>query len=179
MKFRIALLSATVLAAPFALSHIARAQPVTGVYVSAGGGYNNQEKIKLKDFIVNNVGEPGTARVSFLGGYTGETSIGYGFGNGLRIELEGDYYNNRYKTITFAGAQFKGGGYEQKYGGFINAIYDLDIGLPFLYPYIGGGLGYQVVNATDQTIGPITVSQPKGSFAYQGIAGVSVPIRQW
>ena len=40
MKFRMTLLAATVLAAPFALPILAHAQPVTGPYVSGGVGYN-------------------------------------------------------------------------------------------------------------------------------------------
>jgi hypothetical protein len=38
MKFRNYLLTATMIAAPVALSHTALAQPVTGLYVGAGGG---------------------------------------------------------------------------------------------------------------------------------------------
>ena len=43
MKFRMTLLAATVLAAPFALPSLAQAQPVTGPYVAGGIGYNIDE----------------------------------------------------------------------------------------------------------------------------------------
>ena len=48
MKFRYALLAATVLAAPVAFSHAANAQPVTGPYVSLGAGYNMQSSQKAR-----------------------------------------------------------------------------------------------------------------------------------
>src|ERR1700709_496053 len=96
MKFRIALLTATVLAAPLALPHLAKAQPVNGIYIGGGLGYNAEERLKSKDFIDSGVQVPGFAKTSVRGGYTGEASIGYGFNNGFRVELEGDYFNNRY-----------------------------------------------------------------------------------
>jgi len=37
------------------------------------------------------------ARVSLDGGWTGVGSVGYGFGNGFRVEVEGDYIQNRFK----------------------------------------------------------------------------------
>jgi outer membrane protein OmpA-like peptidoglycan-associated protein len=49
-----------------------------------------------------------------------------------------------------------------------NALFDFDIGSPYLFPYIGAGAGYQ---HADRSIGPSA-----GSFAYQGIAGLSLPI---
>ena len=176
MKFRIALLSATVIAAPLAFAHLANAQPVTGLYLSAEGGFNWHTKTKAKDYVVNNVGVPGTARLSYFGGGTAEASVGYGFGNGVRVELEADFMTNLYKSTTFAFAQYKDVGQEEKYGGFINGIYDFNVGLPFLYPYLGAGVGYQIVNAHDYTANYIHVSQPRSSFAYQGIAGLAFPI---
>jgi len=58
MKFRIALLAATVLAAPIALSHGAKAQPVTGLYVAGGAGYSSEEKFKGKDITYGGANQP-------------------------------------------------------------------------------------------------------------------------
>jgi outer membrane protein OmpA-like peptidoglycan-associated protein len=176
MKFRIALLAATVLAAPLAMTHAAKAQPVTGIYVGGGAGYNIEERQKAKDLSVDGVSQDGTARISVHNGYTGEASVGYGFGNGFRVELEGDYFNNRFDKVNYDGLSARAGGNEQKYGAFVNALYDFDIGLPYLYPYVGGGVGWQFSNFNNFASEGASVNKTKGALAYQGIAGLSFPI---
>lgn len=180
MKIRIALAAATMLAMPLFAAHPAKAQPVTGFYVGAGGGYSKEEKFKDNHLYFNGTGVSNTAHVSLLGGFTGEVSVGYGFGNGLRVEIEGDYINNRFKNVTGVGFGGKAAGYEAKYGGFVNAIYDIDVGLPYVTPYVGGGVGYQGVR--DRYFGgefngaTAFINKSPGSFAYQGIAGLAFPI---
>jgi outer membrane protein OmpA-like peptidoglycan-associated protein len=154
MKLRNSLLAATVLAAPFALTHAAKAQPVSGIYVAGGIGYNIEQSSKVKDVIVDNDYTGDTARISLHNGYTGEASIGYGFGNGWRVEIEGDYFENRFDKIKFDGGDYGLSGKEQKYGAFVNGLYDFD-------------------NAFG---GAVTGSQSRGALAYQGIAGVAFPI---
>jgi outer membrane protein OmpA-like peptidoglycan-associated protein len=171
MSLRRILLAATVLAAPFALSHAAKAQPVTGVYVAGGLGYNINDGFKIK-------APEGTAKVSLHNGYTGDASIGYGFGNGFRVEVEGDYFENSFRKTSANGISFLTSGKDQTYGAFVNALYDFDIGLPFLYPYLGVGVGYQEVGFKDfyTSSGNAYSNQTKGAFAYQGIVGLSYPI---
>jgi OOP family OmpA-OmpF porin len=181
MKFRNALLTATVLAAPLALPHLAKAQPVTGLYVSGGGGYNVEERLKPKNFIDSGTEIPGFAKTSVRGGYVAQASVGYGFGNGFRVELEGDYYNNRFNnTALYLNGQPSSGskayGYEQKYGGFLNGLYDFDIGLPFLYPYVGGGVGYHIADYDPIASDDGYADKKKAALAFQGIAGLSFPI---
>ncbi len=178
MSFRTALLTATVLAAPLALSTIAKAQPVTGAYVGLGGGYSLEESSKAKNVFVNGASVPGVGsfRISLHNGYTGEASVGYGFGNGFRVEVEGDYIENRFSKIRQGNNQAPLNGKEQKYGAFVNALYDFDVGLPFLYPYIGAGVGYQAVDFSSFQAGPLAVNKTKGAVAYQGIAGIAFPI---
>ncbi len=182
MKFRIALLTATVLAAPVALSHVAKAQPVTGLYAAGGAGYSSEEKFKSKDITVSGANVPFDARVSLDGGFTGEAAVGYGFGNGFRVEVEGDYIQNRLKNVTSEGPGVggKAAGQEQKYGAFLNGYYDFDVGLPYLYPYLGGGVGWQVArfDGAGGTLngGDASFDKDKSALAYQGIAGVAVPI---
>jgi outer membrane protein OmpA-like peptidoglycan-associated protein len=173
MSLRRILLAATVLAAPFALSHAAKAQPVTGPYVSLGGGYNINEGYKIK-----NSGYGLDAKVSLHNGYTVDGSVGYGFGNGLRVEVEADYFENTFRKTKSVGIDFLTAGKDQTYGGFVNALYDFNIGLPFLYPYIGAGVGYQEVDVNNfyTATGNAYDNQTKGAFAYQGIAGLSFPI---
>ena len=184
MKLRTALLAATFIAAPVLLPGGAKAQPVTGPYVSAGLGYNILSSQKLKDITTGgttiNLGDTfGKSHALFHGGFTGEAAVGYGFGNGFRVELEGDYFNNQVKKVDLGNSQFVANGNERKYGFMANAMYDFDIGVPYMYPFIGGGIGYQWmdwrnVNAT--YAGVTGINNTEGSFAYQGIVGVAFPI---
>ncbi|MDE8346652.1 MAG: outer membrane beta-barrel protein, partial [Acidocella sp.] len=176
MKFRLALTAATMLATPLAFITAASAQPVTGPYVSGGAGYSIEGQQKAKDFIVNNVGQPNEARVDLRNGYTGEFSAGYGFGNGWRVELEGDYIHNGGDKVKANGTEYPLGGGEARYGAFVNALYDFDIGLPYLYPYVGAGVGWQEDAYQNFAADGAKVNKTRGSLAYQGIVGLSYPI---
>jgi OOP family OmpA-OmpF porin len=63
-----------------------------------------------------------------------------------------------------------------------NALYDLDVGVPWMFPYIGAGAGYQwtALNPLN-TVEPggafaSSTSGQSGNFAFQGIIGASFPI---
>ncbi len=178
MKFRYALLAATVLAAPAMFSHAANAQPVTGPYVSLGAGYNIAESSqKAKNLITDGKVSPDTARIYTHNGYDVTGAVGYGFGNGFRAELEGDYNNNGFSKMRVGGTDFASGGHEGRYGVFANGYYDFDVGLPYLFPYVGAGIGWQDVAFNNLRRGPLpSFNKTKGAFAYQGIAGVAFPI---
>jgi outer membrane protein OmpA-like peptidoglycan-associated protein len=205
MKLRSALLAATVLAAaPVA----AQAQAVSGLYIGAGAGadFMTPETITHTTFpqlttpvnVVNNLG--GRRSVSLDPGVTGVVSVGYGLGNGLRLELEGGFSSNRFKTIGGNSAVGVAGfrGDEYKYRGMVNALYDIDpavfgMGSFPVIPYVGVGAGYawaqhknaRILGSVPATAGvnnPFGVYQfrsndGEGDFAYQGIVGVSFPIQ--
>ena len=155
MTLRSALLAATMVALPLA----ANAEGIEGFYVGAGGGVNIMQNESLDLVIVKtNVGG-GSAKTN-VGG-VGVVSLGWGFGNGVRAEIEGDY---RYNSFNLSGA-----GNEQKYGGMVNALYDFTTVSPSFVPYVGAGIGYQAERLS-------VLSQTKGSFAYQGILGAAIPI---
>jgi outer membrane protein OmpA-like peptidoglycan-associated protein len=97
---------------------------------------------------------------SFTTGFAGIGSLGYGLGNGLRLEAEGNYRRNDISGTALT---------EQKYGGMANLLFDLDVGLSYFYPYIGAGAGYVRANR-------LSNSNWDGSFAYQGIAGAALPL---
>ena len=173
------LLAATILAPLPAFMGQAVAQPVTGIYIGAEGGANFLQRETLQTL------RTGAASVNYVNvhnafndGYVGLASIGYGLGNGLRLELEGNYrYNGLTRPSRLTSTAF--GGKEEKYGGMANVLFDLDVGSPYAYPYIGGGLGYVQVDQTSRIQVPglsQRVSGSEGSFAYQAIAGVSFPI---
>jgi len=196
MKLRSALLAATVLALPFAAS----AQPVTGLYVGAGAGINVTQKEQIKSLSFPTLGGlTGTnstgGNLNSSAGFVGVLSLGWGFGNGLRAELEGNYRNNHIGGFSGNGTGGIGGGTtEQKYGPMVNVLYDFNGISPWFVPYIGGGAGY--VWTTEKfhayntnaialggglgTIAPgglnVGGKGTKGSFAYQAILGAAFPL---
>ena len=187
--------AATVLASGFVFTGQATAQPVTGIYIGAGGGANFEQRGRNTASIFSNGSVYRSAYSQQNVGVTGVGSLGYGLGNGLRFELEGDYRYNRIGRPLgmFTGAS--SGGREQKYGPMVNVLFDLDVGSPYAFPYIGGGAGYQWEDRRRTTTGPTAILLPNNnlaifsnpatttvssgvdsSFAYQAIAGVSFPI---
>lgn len=177
MKLRIVLLAASAFTVPLALSSTAKAQPVTGLYVGAGAGYTWENRFRVNDLYGDGYA-PGSFRITTHDGYVGEASVGYGFGDGFRVEIEGNYNNNRFDKTSYYGYAAKTGGDEQKYGAFVNGYYDFNIGLPYLYPYLGAGVGYQFANGNNFTISDfgVNANKTKGALAYQGMAGIAIPI---
>jgi len=172
MKFRIALVAATVLALPL----VAKAQPITGLYIGAGGGVN----IMQDEHASVSVGDTsGSGSLKTRVGPALDLTIGYGLGNGFRIELEGDYRANDFSGCS--GGCTSVSGRERKYGWMGNLLYEFDDLSPFIQPYVGAGAGYQWVQ--DKNLSGVT-SLGSGSttggtnarFAYQGIVGAAVPI---
>ncbi len=176
MKFRVALLVASVLSA----STAALAQPVTGPYVSlgAGGDYIIDQSIK------SNPGTPGLqSHLSNNVGGVASASVGYGLGNGFRFELQGDWSGTREDRGISTTSN-----YQQLYHGFINGIYDLDgalFGAPQLNPFVGLGAGYGQSHFSNLNIeghdafgGPtlLHTTGTYGNFAAQAIVGLSFDI---
>ncbi len=179
---RLPLLAATLLAAPALFHGVARAQPVSGLYIGAGGGGNFMQEERDKSIrFPNGTTIPSGARVGFDAGVVAVGSLGYGFGNGVRVELEGNYRYNRPSSFHNIGQIAASvGGREQKYGPMANVLFDLDVGSPYVFPYVGAGAGYSYVArrlrvaSTDGTIN--SQGGTDNSFAYQAIAGLSFPI---
>jgi outer membrane protein OmpA-like peptidoglycan-associated protein/opacity protein-like surface antigen len=178
MRLRKALITAAVLAVPVA----AKAQPIAGPYVSLGAGMNFLQDELIKPVQVAGVTVP-KAKVDFLQpGLGSEASVGFGLGNGLRLEAEGFYNYNHVHKIEGTRFPTLASGENEEYGGMLNALYDFDIGMPFVFPYVGVGVGYQWTtwhNVHGYTPGnelAARVDDTRGSFAYQGIAGLSFPV---
>ena len=195
MTLRATLLTATLLTAPLTV----QAQPISGVYVSIGTGVNflQDEQVRVAGATGSSVGLD-AARLRFDPGLRALASVGYGFGNGLRIEIEGDYFRNTLSRVgqtssgavfnRFAGLPTSARGTEEKYGGFVNALFDLDTSLlglgslPFaITPYLGAGIGYLQSHNQDLRIANpgqflIRSTGTDGNLAYQGIVGFALPI---
>lgn len=156
---------------------IAHAQPIQGLYVGGGGGLNILESEQIRGATAGGVNVPYSGGIDFKNGYLGLGSVGWAFGNGVRVELEGSYrYNQLAGAPSGSVAQ---SGHEQKYGAMANVLFDMDIGSRYVFPYVGAGAGYQWVRENDDltlTNGSAHFSGTEGGFAYQAIGGAAFPI---
>ena len=178
MQLRPFLLAAAMLPPLAARAQTAASQPLSGPYVSLGAGAN---------FLQDEILDP-SARLRlpqqtavFDPGFAGEVSLGWGFGNGLRAEIEGDFLDNHVRKVD-SPAPRRAGGTEEQYGGMVNVLYDFDVPFP-IHPYAGVGIGGQVfqVNGYNSSVADAVFphaggSQFADSFAYQAIVGVSYPV---
>ncbi len=179
MRWRSALLGASLLAAPVAA---AKGQPIQGLYAGAAAGYNLTQSIPVSSSIPG-VGSFGL-RLGQSNGLAALGSIGYGFGSGWRVEVEGDFLRNGIRSpqitlppATIFGRPIPGTGFSGtlpspngsphllQYGAMGNALYDFDIGSRYVFPYLGAGLGYIWNDVTRS-----------GKFAYQAIVGFAFPV---
>ena len=125
MRFRGWVLVLGLLAMPM----VAMAQPFQGLYVGAGAGLYWPNDINVT------TAAPTVPRIRIdpsLGfGVVG--SIGYALGNGIRFEVEGNYrqadtnHGQGPGTPSFSGSL-------HTYGVMANALFDMDIGVPWVYP---------------------------------------------
>ncbi|MGY4802325.1 outer membrane protein, partial [Teichococcus aerofrigidensis] len=214
MTLRRILLAATILSVPGAAMAqdawysptswlpTAAAEPIQGVYLGAGAGWNHSDRrgLTAQGGAANYFDSTFSNRQGKLGfeeGAIGVLSLGYGFGNGFRTEIEGSY---RYNSVDrMGGFQNRIGGQpgvamnsidgeQHQYAVMANLFYDFQLPRWFpnmpvaVVPYIGGGVGYMWtdINSSGTQIGAagnrVVVDDSAGSFAYQGIAGLSFPI---
>jgi outer membrane protein OmpA-like peptidoglycan-associated protein len=182
MSFKKTLLAA---AAVISLPVLAQAQPVSGVYIGAGVGANWQQDTTLNGAVNSTLGRK--VENEFEVGYVGVLSLGWGFGNGLRAEIEGNYRSNDVSDTKVSGASIQGRasgtGTAVSYGAMANILYDFNLGsaLGGLMPYIGVGAGYiwhdyQDVGIRYASGDKIVYNGDTGAFGYQAILGAALPI---
>ncbi len=201
MRLRSALLTATILATPLATN----AQPVTGLYAGVGAGVNITQKEDIQSFnlpaLLPGVPLVTGGQLNGSTGFAGVLSLGWGFGNGLRAEVEGNYRSNHSSGFSGLPADVGGGTKEQKFGGMVNVLYDFNGLSPWIVPYLGAGVGYEAINENWNVYNPVTVASAallpsgapavfgpgslrasgqstEGSFAYQAIVGAAFPLPQ-
>ena len=182
MTLRKALLAASLLAFPIA----SMAQPIDGVYVSAGIGAAMLGTTNVgastpfadgdhdADDLLSGVGGHQSAHGVGINGFA---SVGYGFGNGFRTEFE---LLGASVPTHLSGGGLSGNATNVTYGAMINGLYDFDINSS-VKPYIGAGFGYTAIeqHSLHLTGSPGTFSGAsgnQGSFAIQGIVGLAVPL---
>src|SRR4051812_19751530 len=132
------LLAGTVLTATLPV----HAENISGAYVNLGAGVNFLQDQHLYSMeLAGSQTSRFTGQAQFNPGFVGVLGFGWGFGNGLRTEIEGDY---RYNTASSLPGGNLISGYEQKYGAMVNLLYDFNVGWP-VTPYVGVGVGVQTV----------------------------------
>src|SRR5277367_6641021 len=163
--------------AAVAVPEAARAQPFRGFYVNLGAGYGLAPDVGAalpSSFTGSNI------QLERNGGFTGLGSLGYAFGNGFRLELEGSYRQAGLNGLSGTTAPASVSGNINNYGLMGNVLFDMDIGMPWLYPYLGGGVGYgwDELSSARFSQGGTTFSPSgtSGGFAWQAIAGLSFPV---
>jgi outer membrane protein OmpA-like peptidoglycan-associated protein len=170
--------------AVFGLPLAAAAQPISGLYIGAGALYN----FKQVEHVQNSPGAglSGSKLQPDDNGFGGVASVGWGLGNGLRLEVEGDYRQTGIRNRNGTSApNTAGNSTQQDYGVMANALYDVDLrpwGVSFMTPYVGLGAGYQWshLNGYNSVAGngnsALHLGGTSGNFAYQGIVGAAFPI---
>ncbi len=178
MQIRSALLVASFLALPAA----AIAQPITGPYISLGAGASLFQDQSIKNLYAPNFDfvDPSPGHVSYDVYVGGQASVGWGLGNGIRVELSGVYDRSKAKDLS----GYSAGGYSDSTGLFANVVYDFDLtpfGVPGLAPYAGVGGGY----AEEHLDGPhalapsgnyLELDGTKGTAALDALVGVAYNI---
>ncbi|WP_188902727.1 outer membrane protein, partial [Caldovatus sediminis] len=184
MGLRKALLTATMGAAlPLAAATApAQAQPVTGLYIAGGAGVNLLQSTDV-DGPGGRLGE-----IDWQAGVAGVLSLGWGFGNGLRAEVEGGYRWNHIDkagiapglAAPFSGALVQFRGSQRTVSVMANVLYDFALfGNMPVVPYVGAGVGWAWIEthklrATSNAFGLRFESDDwDNRFAYQAIAGLS------
>ena len=93
-----------------------------------------------------------------------------------RFEGEFNYRRNGLDSIT-AGTDPKASGSTQAFTFLGNAIYDFEMpGWTWATPHVGGGIGLAHLTAKQRIAGATILNSSDTEFAYQGIAGVRLPI---
>jgi outer membrane protein OmpA-like peptidoglycan-associated protein len=167
----------------------AQAQFTEGLYVAGGAGFSllPNTGLGLDSTAVTGLARAGygnQATVGFAPGFAGVVSLGWGFGNGLRAEIEGSYRTNDTDGSSgVAGWSADGGisGRQEAWGVMANLMVDL-VQIGPVMPYVGVGAGYVttewsgVRGLSQNGALRMTVDDSDGRFAYQAIAGLAFPL---
>ena len=117
--------------------------PIEGMTCAACAGRVERALRKVPGVVEVQV-NPATDRAEVLGG-VGVIAVGWGFGNGLRLELEGNFRYNEVNEVTARGFRGNSGGIARTYGVMVNALYDFGTQSNWpVQPYLGVGAGYAI-----------------------------------
>jgi OOP family OmpA-OmpF porin len=149
------------------VSMAALADPTTGPYVSVGAGASFLQDITPSE----QSGETSdiATTTSFNTGFRGTGALGWGFGNGLRTELEFGYSQNNVDTSS----GLSDNGRFRQFSVLGNVLYDFETGTPWS-PHVGAGIGIGMdrIGGVDFPVGTQPIDVYSHVFTYQGIAGI-------
>ena len=158
-------MAATLLIAALPGAAEAQNRPV-GFYMGIGGGANFAED--------SDIGGSGVGtRADLDTGYAIVGSIGYGYANGFRSEIEFAYRQN---DVSGLRGTVGGNGDYSSHAVMVNLLYDINTGTS-ITPYFGAGIG--VAQLDLDNVGPVglgRVNDDDTGFAYQGIVGASLKL---
>jgi OOP family OmpA-OmpF porin len=175
MRHRTLLLAASGAGLAAVSAPAAQAQPATGLYLGGAAGANHRQDSGDR-----------TLTVETGWGFAGVLGLGWDFGNGLRAEVEGNLRGGEVDGVRGLGLRESNpSGRVRSTGTMANLLYDVGatMGWP-VHLTLGGGAGYvwQVHDRVGARFSTGTDSfaarldDVRGAFAYQAIAGLSVPV---
>lgn len=175
MVYKKAILGAV---AAIALTGPASAERLTSWYGAVEGGANWVEDFELQQYVTP-LGPPATsADLHSDTGWAAFASLGYGYDNNWRFEVEGGYRHNELSELT------PSGGLPAAIDGDLtqvtlmaNGIYDFKAGNGVMLS-LGGGVGADYAKISSSGLSP-AFDGDDVSLAFQAIAGLSVPVSSW
>jgi outer membrane protein OmpA-like peptidoglycan-associated protein len=150
----------------------AAAQTVSGLYIGGGAGLNLWHDQSSAGVWVHDQDV----------GWTVLGAVGWGFGNGFRVELEGSWRGSNVEWISVNRAQSGSSGRVNNFGAMANVLFDFDLSSFGLrpvdvMPYVGGGIGagwMQISGARVTTpTSAFRIDDTDMQFAYQAIVGAA------
>ncbi len=142
--------------------------PSTGLYIGGGAGVNFQDENRFR-------GGGADSNTTYDNGFVGLLSLGYGLGNGMRVELEPGW---RVNGVHEAGG-VSGGGHTNVGSLMVNGLYDFNTPrLNGWVPHLGAGVGVARVGNASYSSDTPSVSGNDTVPAFQAIAGVDYPVTQ-
>ncbi len=156
MRMRVYWLAAVGVVAALDARAQAPSAPINGPYVNLGVGYNYLESVNVSKIGVGYNNEQfnlNDRNVNYGSGFTTMFGPGWGFGNGLRLELDGSYSYNSVNQNGGGractndcppGSLQQRNGNESKIGMLVNVAYDFwDLIAPGISPFLAAGVGFQ------------------------------------
>lgn len=144
--------------------------PIDGLYTNLFGGYVYLPSNVNHSFNNYNVSSP-----SYQPGFEAGGSVGYK-SNPMRYEGEITYLKANLKNFNVDNtAQTSTNGYSQAVLGMANIYYDVSSLHALLQPFLGAGIGYGWFQGQLNSTAPTSIAfrAENGTFAYQGIAGIT------
>ena len=144
----------------------------TGPYITIEGGAVKQERADVN----NAAGFEHSDR--FKTGWEAGGALGYDFGH-FRLEAEGFYNRSVLREQNWAGATFTQSdglsGHTNTVAGMGNVLFGLGH-WGGIKAYVGGGVGYARTHLVEMLPDAGQISDHAEGFAWQGLAGLTVPI---